>query len=60
MANLKNRALRSYVNLREASRGQGYVEYILIIAFVGLAVTAALTAFSGKISDALSAIGGSL
>ncbi len=60
METLRNRVLQGFVPARESERGQGYAEYILIIAFVGLAVIAALTSFSGKISAALSEIGNGL
>jgi len=58
MERLKNRVLKTYVALRDASEGQGYVEYILIIAFVGLAVIAGLTLFAGGVNSALSQLGG--
>ena len=45
---------------RWANRGQGYVEYILIIGLVGLVTTAALIAFQGQIATALNSIGTSL
>jgi Flp pilus assembly pilin Flp len=44
----------------ESRRGQSYVEYVLIIALVSLAVTAALTTWSGRVSDALASLGSGL
>ncbi len=57
MKTLKTRVLGTWVRLCDPNQGQGYVEYILIIAFVGLAVIGALKVFSGQISDALNTIG---
>ena len=34
MKRIMNGLVRNYVRMREVSEGQGYVEYILIIAFV--------------------------
>jgi Flp pilus assembly pilin Flp len=60
METLRNCVLQGFVLAHESESGQGYVEYILIIAFVGLAVIGALKAFSGQISDAFNTIGGGL
>jgi Flp pilus assembly pilin Flp len=57
MEALSGRILEFSVRARQAGKGQGYVEYILIIAFVGLAVIGALKLFSGQISEALNTIG---
>jgi Flp pilus assembly pilin Flp len=57
MERLKNRVLRSYVRIREGSEGQGFVEYLMIVGLVGIALTAALIAFRGQISNALSSVG---
>jgi Flp pilus assembly pilin Flp len=58
MKRIVNGLVRNYVRVLEASEGQGYVEYILIIAFVGLAVIAGLTLFAGGVNSALSQLGG--
>ena len=57
MERLKDRVLRSYVRVRENQEGQGFVEYIMIVGLVGIALTAALIAFRGQISSALSTVG---
>jgi hypothetical protein len=54
---LKNRVLKWYVNIREASEGQGFVEYLMIVGLVGIGLTVALIAFRGQISTALSTVG---
>ena len=38
-------------------KGQGFVEYLMIMALVGLGLTAALVAFRGQLSTALSTVG---
>jgi Flp pilus assembly pilin Flp len=54
---LWNRVLQTVVRVRENRDGQGFVEYILIVGLVGIGLTAALIAFRGQISDALSSLG---
>ena len=57
MEALKDRVLRSYVRVRENQEGQGFVEYIMIVGLVGIALVAALIAFRDQISSALSTVG---
>ena len=45
------------LRLRMSANGQGFVEYIFIIGLVALGLTAALIAFQGQISTAMSTIG---
>ena len=60
MEQLKSRLLSAYVRTREGRKGQGFVEYILIIGLVGLGLSAALIAFRQQLSTALSTIGGGI
>jgi Flp pilus assembly pilin Flp len=60
MVNLKNFLLARSVALQESKEGQGYVEYLLIIVFIGLAVTAGLIALAGGINNGLSGIASSV
>jgi Flp pilus assembly pilin Flp len=57
---LKNFLLTRSVALLESKEGQGYVEYLLIIVFIGLAVTAGLIALAGGVNNAFSGIAGSV
>jgi Flp pilus assembly pilin Flp len=57
METLKTAFMKYCMRICGSGRGQGYVEYILIIALVCLAVTAALTGFAGKVSDGFAFIG---
>ncbi len=41
-------------------RGQGFVEYAMIMALIGLGLTAALFAFRDQLSSALSTVGAGL
>jgi Flp pilus assembly pilin Flp len=43
--------------LGENSDGQGFVEYLMIIGLIALGLAAALVAFQGQISTALSTVG---
>jgi Flp pilus assembly pilin Flp len=57
MDRLKTRLLSAYVRTRENSHGQGFVEYLMIIGLIALGLSAALIAFRGQISTALSTVG---
>ncbi len=57
MERLKDRVLKGYVRIREGREGQGFVEYLMIVGLVGIALTAALIAFRNQISSALSTVG---
>ena len=47
---------RLFVN----NSGQGFTEYLMILALIALGLTAALVAFEGQLSTALSAVGAGL
>jgi Flp pilus assembly pilin Flp len=57
MGALKTRLFRYHSRFRVSTTAQSYVEYAMIIALVSLAVTAALAAWSGRISDAFANLG---
>ena len=57
MEQLKTRLLSAYLRTREGAQGQGFVEYLMIIGLVALGLSAALIAFRGQISTALSTVG---
>jgi Flp pilus assembly pilin Flp len=46
-----------YLRIVEDQRGQGFVEYLMIIGLVGLGLALALVAFQNQISNALSTFG---
>jgi Flp pilus assembly pilin Flp len=60
MRKMKNFVIARTVTLRKSEKGQGYVEYLLIIVFIGLAVTAGLVALAGGINNAFSGIAGTV
>ena len=60
MTKISNLMAERYVRFRTAEKGQGYVEYLLIIVFIGLAVTAGLIALAGGINNGLSGIAGNV
>ena len=57
MERLSNRILKAFVGIRESEQAQGFVEYIMIIGLVGIALTAALGLFRNQISSALNTVG---
>jgi Flp pilus assembly pilin Flp len=57
MNQLNSRFLSAYLRAREGRKGQGFVEYLMIIGLVALGLAAALIAFQGQISTALSTVG---
>ncbi len=58
MRTFKERLVERYLRLRETKAGQGYVEYIFIIAFVALAAVLGLTALGVNINSAFNALSG--
>jgi len=60
MTKISNLMAERCVRFRTAEKGQGYVEYLLIIVFIGLAVTAGLIALAGGINNGLSGIAGNV
>ncbi len=58
MKAFREQLMERYVRLRESKAGQGYVEYIFIIAFVALAAVLGLTALGVNINSAFSALAG--
>ena len=57
MESVKLRMMESCVRFLNRREGQGFVEYLFIIGLVGLGLTAALIAFRGQLSTALSTVG---
>jgi Flp pilus assembly pilin Flp len=57
MEALRNRVLKGFVRIRESRKGQGFVEYIMIVGLIGIALAAALGAFKDQVSTALSTVG---
>jgi len=60
MKKVKDLVIARTAPLRKYEKGQGYVEYLLIIVFIGLAVTAGLIALAGGINNAFSGISGTV
>lgn len=52
--------LQLWVSFQERERGQGLVEYALIIALVAILLVGALTVLKGQLSSVFSNISGSL
>lgn len=55
-----DKLLQLWVSLREQERGQGLVEYALIIALVAILLVGALTALNGQLGSVFSNISGNL
>ena len=55
-----DKLLQLWVNLQERERGQGLVEYALIIALVAILLVGALTLLKGNLSTVFSNISGNL
>jgi Flp pilus assembly pilin Flp len=60
MDRVKIRLLKTFLPTLKYSAGQGFVEYVMIIALVALGLVIALSAFQGQLSTALSTVGGSV
>lgn len=57
MYRLKKALMKFHLGRRK-NDGQGFIEYLMIIALVGLGLAAALVLFQGQLSTALSTVGG--
>ena len=55
-----DKLLQMWVSFRESERGQGLVEYALIIALVAILLVGALTALNGKLSTVFGNISNAL
>lgn len=58
MKTLSNRMLKIFVRVREADKGQGYTEYALILASIGIAALVALQLLGTNISNAFNTLAG--
>jgi Flp pilus assembly pilin Flp len=56
MCALYSRATLSILSLRDEERGQGMVEYAVILVLVAMVCAAAFTGLAGKITSALGGI----
>ena len=55
-----DKLLQLWVSFQERERGQGLVEYALIIALVAILLVGALTVLKGQLGNVFSNISGSL
>ena len=55
---LKHHVVRLCLKVREASEGQGYVEYLFIIGFVAVAAAVGLGVLGTNINAAFNALAG--
>jgi len=46
-----------FLRNRNSHAGQGYVEYLMIVGLIGIALVGALVLFQGQISGALNTVG---
>jgi Flp pilus assembly pilin Flp len=60
MEGFRTGLLKAYLRAFTSDRGQGFVEYLMIMGLVALGLAAALIAFQGQLSNALSTVGVSL
>jgi Flp pilus assembly pilin Flp len=58
MKTLRNRMLKIFARIREADEGQGYTEYALILASIGIAAIVALQLLGSNISAAFNNLAG--
>jgi pilus assembly protein Flp/PilA len=55
-----DKLLQKWIELRERERGQGLVEYALIIALIAILLVVALTALKDQLSNTFSNIANAL
>jgi len=60
MAALRDRVLRVFTQARQVTEGQGYTEYLILIALIAIAAYAAVQLLGQNVSTAMSTVGGSV
>ena len=57
---LKNRVLKAFVRIREAREGQGYTEYVILLALIAVAAYGAVKLLGNNVSTAMNGVAGSV
>jgi Flp pilus assembly pilin Flp len=60
MDRLKKRILSTYLRVRETGKGQGYTEYVILLALIAIVAYAAVKLLGSNVSSAMSSVGGSV
>jgi Flp pilus assembly pilin Flp len=60
MERLKDRIAGTYLRIREAGKGQGYTEYVILVALIAIAAYAAVKALGVNISTVYNNLSGSV
>ena len=60
MDRLKDRIVGTYLRLREKRKGQGYTEYIILLALIAIAAYGAVKLLGSNVSTAMNSVGGSV
>jgi Flp pilus assembly pilin Flp len=60
MERLKDRIVGTWVRMREPKEGQGYTEYIILLALIAIAAYAAVKFLGTNVSTAMTAVGASV
>ncbi len=60
MERLKDRIVGTYLRIREARKGQGYTEYVILLALIAIAAYAAVKALGANVSTAMNNVAGSV
>jgi Flp pilus assembly pilin Flp len=60
METLRNRVLKAFVRVSEAREGQGYTEYLILLALIAIAAYAAVKTLGTNVSTAMNSVAGSV
>jgi len=60
METVKNRVLKAFVWARELKEGQGYTEYLILLALIAIAAYGAVQLLGNNVSKAMSSVAGSV
>jgi Flp pilus assembly pilin Flp len=60
MERLKDRIVGTWVRMREPKEGQGYTEYIILLALIAIAAYAAVKFLGTNVSQAMTNVGASV
>jgi Flp pilus assembly pilin Flp len=60
MDRLKSRILGTYLRVRETGKGQGYTEYVVLLALIAIVAYVAVRTLGQNVSTAMNSVGGSI
>ncbi len=60
MESLKDRMVRTYLRIREAGKGQGYTEYVILLGLIAIVAYEAVDLLGDNVERAMRHVGNSV